>query len=53
MSVSHKSEAHVQETHGHKTTSSGHGEEEHKERKGMCFVCGGCNFLVDLHAANM
>ncbi len=31
VSVSHHFEGHVHETHGHKTTtSSGHGEEEHK-----------------------
>lgn len=47
--VSHKSEGPAHETHGHKTTS-GHGEEEHKERKGICFVCRGSNVLVDLHA---
>lgn len=34
VSVSHHFEGHVHETHGHKTTSSGHGEEkEEKARK--------------------
>lgn len=41
ISVSHKSEGHVHEIHGHKTTSSEHGErrqegERKAERKGMC-----------------
>ena len=42
MSVSHKSEEHIHETHGHKTTTlSGHGvereeEEDEKESKGEC-----------------
>ena len=58
VSVSHKSEGHAQEAHGHRTTtSSGHGEErereEHNEikaeRKGISFICSGGNVLQDLH----
>ncbi len=47
VSVSHKSEGHVHETHGHKTTSSEHGEEERKaERKGSSLICSGGNLLI-------
>ncbi len=53
------SEGHVHEAHGHKTTSSGHGEkreEEEKERKTektgiLFFLCSGGNVLLDLHTS--
>lgn len=54
VSVSHKSEGHEHETHGHKT-SSVHGgnreeEEERKtEMKGISFICNGGKALLELH----
>ncbi len=39
VSVSHKSEGHVHEAHGHKTTSSGHGEK--REETGISSMCSG------------
>lgn len=54
LSVSHESEGHVHDTHGHKTTtSSEHGEEKHEEAhkekraksKGVTFTCSGSNLM--------
>lgn len=58
MTASHKSDGHVHETHGHKTTtSSEHGEKRKEddeteritEKTGIFFVRSSGNVLVDLY----
>lgn len=50
VSGPHKSEEHIHERHGHKTTtSSEHWEETKAEGKGISFICNGSNALVVLH----